>query len=312
MASAFLFSNQFCHSRFFFTKLKKKHFADHAWIFRVDRQILKGLLKIGATSLIAGTFTSLSLLLLRSLIIGRLGLKSAGLFAAVLAMSGQSIIVITDSIGTYSLPNLSSLKSHEDIRNELNQILRLAIILSTPVILAFFMLKEFVITLFYSSEFLQATQLIGIQLFGEFFKAVGWSMGIVLLPLKRLKAIVTIDAAWSLLYIGLSYVALDRVGLFGAVGAYLICYVLHVAANYLYLKKIINFSIWPQNQKLLAISVLLLGFVIFFLKPALGSYAVAALLTGLWVKMAIRKAEMMMAWGKIKKKFSENLTTTKN
>ena len=227
-------------------------------------------------------------------------------------MSGQSIIVITDSIGTYSLPNLSSLKSPEDFHNELNQILRLAIILATPAILAFFILKEFVITLFYSSEFLEATQLIGIQLFGEFFKAVGWSMGIALLPLKRLKAILTIDVAWSLLYVGLSYVALDRFGLLGAVVAYLICYMLHVTANYLYLKKIINFSIWPQNQKLLAISVSLLGFVIFFMRPVLGSYLFAALLAGLWAKLAITKAEIILVWEKAKKWVGENPNTTKS
>jgi len=240
-----------------------------------------------------------------------LGLKAAGVFAAVLAMSGQSIIVITDSIGTYSLPNLSSLKSNEDFYNELNQILRLAIVLSTPIILALFMLKELVITLFYSSEFLEATKLIGIQLFGEFFKAVGWSLGIALLPLKRLKAIVTIDVAWSVLYIALSYFTIHRFGLSGTVFAYLICYVLHVTANYLYLKKIIHFSIWAQNLKLLAISVILLGFVVFFLRPHWGYYVFAALLTGLWLKAAIRKTEMMMVWGKIKQTVSEHVNSTR-
>lgn len=290
---------------YFFGKLRNRHFAEYGRMLHIDRPIIKGLLKIGATSLIAGTFTSLSLLLLRSLIIGSLGLKSAGVFAAVLAMSGQSIIVITDSIGTYALPNLSSLTSNKDFHDELNQILRLAVVLSTPVILAFFMLKELVITLFYSAEFLEATKLMGFQLFGEFFKAVGWSMGIALLPLKRLKAIVAIDVAWSMLYIGISYFTLHRFGLLGAVVAYLICYVLHVAANYFYLKKIINFSIWAQNQKLLAVSVTLLGFVIFFLRPHWGYYLIAALLTGLWVKIAIRKTEIMMAWEKTKTFFAK-------
>lgn len=227
-------------------------------------------------------------------------------------MSGQSIIVITDSIGTYALPNLSSLKSNADIHHELNQIFRLAMVLSTPMILALFMFKELVITIFYSSEFLEATKLIGIQLFGEFFKAVGWSMGIALLPLKRLKAIVTIDVAWSVLYISLSFFTIDRFGLTGAVVAYLICYVLHVAANYLYLKKIIDFSVWAQNLKLLAISVLLLGFVVFFLQPHFAYYMFAALLTGLWVKAAIRKAELMMVWGKMKNILSENLKPSKD
>ena len=137
-------------------------------------------------------------------------------------------------------------------------------------------------------------------------------MGIALLPLKRLKAILTIDVAWSLLYVGLSYVALDRFGLLGAVVAYLICYMLHVTANYLYLKKIINFSIWPQNQKLLAISVSLLGFVIFFMRPVLGSYLFAALLAGLWAKLAITKAEIILVWEKAKKWVGENPNTTKS
>jgi len=261
---------------------------------KVDFSILKQLIKFGMASLIAGTSTLVSLLLVRTFIVSHMDIQHLGIFQAVLAISSQSIMIVIESIGTYSFPRMSGLESHSEVRNEINKTFRLALLISTPIILIILTFKNIVILILYSSEFLEAAKLLGIQLLGDFFKAVGWSMGVALLPLERLKAFISIDVAWSVLFVSISYITIPRWNLQGVIFSYMVCFLFHAIVNYLYLRRTIGFGFWGKNVKLLISSVGLIVIGVLFFKQSLWYYLFMGVLLVGWAKFTLTREEVVV------------------
>ncbi len=276
---------------YFYKKLSANHVNILATTERFDSEIFKEIAKFGLASLLAGSSTLVALLLVRTLIITNSGFHHQGIYQAVFAISAMSIQVIIEAIGTYSFPTISGLTLIPEVRKEINKTFRLALFLATASIFGLLIVKDFVVLLLFSSEFLPATQILGLQLFGDFFKVIGWSMGVALLPLKRLKAFVAIDVIWSVLFVSIAYKLIPIFGLKGAVLAYLFSYLFHAAANYLYLRKTIGFGLLTKNFRLLVSSAVLLAFVVFFFEPSLQGYFLAGLLFMMWVVFTVTREE---------------------
>jgi O-antigen/teichoic acid export membrane protein len=282
----------FAIALYFFIKLKKNFGIEDKTARGIDRPIIKNLMRFGMASLIAGTSVYTAQLAVRSLLLSRNGSYAVGIYQAISVMSGQCIMIILDSIATYSFPKISGLKKAGEIKNEVNQVIRLAILLTVPMITVFLLFKQIIIVLFYSSKFLEASQLIGLQMAGDFFKAVGSSIGVALLPLGRLKAFITINVVWSILFFAISALTIPVLGIKGMLLAYACGYLFHILANYVYLSRTIGFAFSAGNLKLLACSLLLLGFMIFAYRAAWLYVVLLLALAGLWLAHAASVSEV--------------------
>ena len=269
-----------------------------------DRAILSNILQFGAASLIATTSLYLANLIVRKIILDHLGWAQAGIYAAMLQMSNQCIQLVLESINTYCYPRLSGLQKSGEVVHELNEILRLTLTLITPLIVAFVLFKDLIIVVFLSREFLLASSLIGMQLLGDAFKAVGWSIGVSLLPMKKLKAFALIDVLWSALFVSLSMALAPRWGLKGILAAYLAGYAFHVGVNYVYAARTIAYRLWPANQVLALLSLLLIVYTTMFFRPAPFHLLLLSIGVPVWCWKAVRREEIAALCRIFKGKFS--------
>ncbi|NLP11155.1 oligosaccharide flippase family protein [bacterium] len=291
-------------AHFFYRQIRARRLPGSSRTPALDRSILSSVLQFGAASLIATTSLYLANLIVRKVILDHLGWAQAGIYAAMLQMSNQCIQLVLESINSYCYPRLSGLQKSGEVVYELNEILRLTLSLVTPLIVAFALFKDLIIVVFLSREFLLASSLIGMQLLGDTFKAVGWSIGVGLLPMKKLKAFALIDVLWSALFVSLSLVLAPRWGLRGVLAAYLAGYVFHVVANYVYAARTIAYRLWPANQILVLLSLLLIVYTTMFFRPE--PFHLPLLLTGVlvWCCKAVRRDEIAALLRIIKGKFS--------
>jgi len=291
-------------AHFFYKRIWARRLAGLARTPAIDRAILWSILQFGAASLIATTSLYLANLIVRKVILDHLGWAQAGIYAAMLQMSNQCIQLVLESINTYCYPRLSGLRKSEEVVRELNEILRLTLSLVTPLIVAFVLFKDLIIIVFLSREFLLASSLIGMQLLGDAFKAVGWSIGVNLLPMKKLKAFALIDVLWSALFASLSTVLAPRWGLKGILTAYLASYAFHVGVNYVYAARSIGYRLRPDNQVLALLSALLIVYTTMFFRA--DPFHLLLLLIGVpvWCWKAVRRKEIAALLRIIKRKFS--------
>jgi enterobacterial common antigen flippase len=290
----------------FLRKIRRKRLADVQPQRRMDKAILKDILKFGAASLTAGTCLYAANLLARNIILGHLDFAAAGIYTAMLQISNQCIMLVLDSISAYCYPRLSGLQNQSDIVVELNQTMRLTLTLITPIIVLFMVFKDWIIVLFLSREFLLASSLIGIQLLGDACKAVGWSIGVSLLPLKKLKAFTIIDVLWSLIFVAGCYFSVPHWGLRGVLFSYLTAFLFHICANYLYTRNTIGYALTVANQRFLAITACLIVYATIVYTGSFMHFVLLTLLTMLWLRMAVRNSEISALLKTVKNKFTSN------
>ncbi len=288
----------------FLRKIRRTRLAEVPGQKQMDGAILKEVLKFGAASLTAGTSLYTANLLARSIILHNLDMTAAGIYSAMLQMSSQCIMMVLDSISAYCYPRLSGLQNHDDLVLELNQTMRLTLTLITPIIVLFILFKGWIIVLFLSREFLLASSLIGIQLLGDACKAVGWSIGVSLLPMKKLKAFATIDVVWGIIFVIGCFVSVPVWGLRGALYSYLIAFIFHICANYFYTRKTIGYRLTGANKRFLAISLGLIIFATLVFSASIRDFLILAALTLIWLRLAVHNSEISALIKTIKNKFT--------
>lgn len=293
----------FATAALFLQRIIRKHQLAKPSLGHLDRAITGQIITFGAASLTAATALYGANLWVRTMIFNHFGQEQAGIYSAMLQMSSLCIMLVLDSISTYCYPRLSGIQNPKEMVAELNQTMRLTLILITPMIVLFIMFKDLIIILSLSRQFLLASPLIGYQLLGDAFKAVGWSIGVSLLPMKRLKAFALIDVTWSALFVTISAITVPRWGLLGALVAYMSGFIFHVLANYFYARRSINYSLWPSNRMLLALSMAIIIYMTTLFRLTPGHVLLCVMLMAYWSTHAIKGGELQLLLNAVKGKF---------
>ncbi|HIF9275865.1 TPA: O-antigen translocase [Photobacterium damselae] len=181
-----------------------------------------------------------SLIIVRNILISHVGWDLTGQWQAVWKISEVYISVITMSLSTYYLPRLSTLKKYDEIKSEVIKTMR--VIIPIIVFLAFgvYILRDFVITLLFTDDFMEARSLFAIQLCGDVVKIAAWLFSYTMLSRGAIKWYISSEIIFSLSFVFFSYVFISMYGVQGVTIAYLVnytCYFIFVYSNF---KKIIG------------------------------------------------------------------------
>lgn len=246
--------------------LKRENILPNINLFsKFDTQILKKLLNIGFASLFAGSVAQISILIIRSNIIDITGEFNNGLYQSVFTISSNYFALIFATISTYSLPKVASLKSDDEIINEINYNIRFILLIITPLIILLISFKEYFIIIFFSNSFLPAENLFGLQFIGDFFKSIAWAIGLWLLPKNNIKTWFILDFILYLNYFILSFVLLN---IFSDVIvipiAYSVSFLIHFILNNYFTSKHFKFNLINYNKKILLSSFFILIFIIIY------------------------------------------------
>jgi PST family polysaccharide transporter len=193
-----------------------------------DKEVTKNLAKYTAMALTTAATVPMSHIFIRNHLGQELGWEAAGYWEAMWRLSGAYLMLISTTLSVYYLPRLSELKSSVEIRKEIiagyRVILPVAIVFSLLV----YFLRDTIINLLYSQEFLSMAKLFFWQLIGDVLKIASWLLAFVMLSRSMMWIYIITEVVFALGFYGLTVLFVDLFGLIGVSVAHAANYILYL------------------------------------------------------------------------------------
>lgn len=266
----------------------------------IDRALVRPLLRFGSSALLVGLSATLTVLILRSVLVSKLGLGANGIYQVCIGISGLYVPLILNSITATIWPQIAGQRSDEETAATMRQALRLGLLLMTGATGAMLAGAPIWIPLFYSEKFLPALDLLPIQFLGDYFRTVAWMCAIWLVPKNRLRPWVLFDLVYAVAMLVTFALLVDRVGLKSVVIAYVVAHVSHAVLNYALARKALGFHVGPDNRRLLLASLALLVGLGVWTPRDLPGVALALLALAGWAALVVRPDEWRTVWRKVR------------
>lgn len=228
----------------------------------------RDLLKFGHLRLIQTSIYPLTILIIRALIIRRLGLFSNGLYEVALAYSFMFVPLINNILWSYSYPNYCSAENNNVLLKEVNQFLRVSLFIALPIITAIILFRSSLIKLLFSTEFLPAAGIIALQLIGDFLKVLIWPFNVVLMAKDHMKVAIALEIIWNISFLSLSFYIINTYQLKGIFIAQNLSLSLLFVLTYIYTNKKFQLKVERSNLFLILASILII-FTASLFKPIL-------------------------------------------
>jgi len=193
---------------------------------------IKKLLGFAMITLAAVLSSNISLIYIRDFITESISLDSAGYWQGVWVLSQVSLMLITTSLTTYFLPTISSLKTKVEISKELKKVIIFILPIAMLISLSVYLLRDIIIHILYTKEFLGMNELFLWQMIGNVVKVGGWLFGYVLVAKAMVKYTVSTEIFFALTFVGLSIYLIDNYGLIGVTYAYTVNSIIHLITMY--------------------------------------------------------------------------------
>jgi len=175
----------------------------------------KKLANFAAMAITVAVTVPVSHLIVRNYIGETLSWNDAGYWQAIWHVSTMYLMVVTITLSTYYLPKLSEIKDKAELRKELwggyKVIMPIVITMSAGV----FILKDFIIWLLFTEEFLSIRELFLWQLVGGVMKIAAWLVSYLMIAKSMTKTFIATEIIFSLNFIVLSIWLVDQYGLVG-------------------------------------------------------------------------------------------------
>ena len=170
----------------------------------------------------------LSVLLIRQHVASALSLDSAGLWQACWRLSETYLTIVMSLVTTQFMVRLGeAANSQTRLRAEVLKTLSLAIGATVTLALAIYVLREWIVRILFSANFLPVADLMGMQLVGDMFKITGVTMGFVLVATFRSRWYMGIEVLVPITFIVLARLFGSRMGVPGVTLAYTISGIIH-------------------------------------------------------------------------------------
>jgi O-antigen/teichoic acid export membrane protein len=209
------------------------------FIFSVDKSSMRHFFTMAGTIFVTAILGTVTLLVVRGMIIQNAGLSDSGLFDLAWTLSGSYVMLLLSSFGTYYLPTLTGTTGESDKADLICLVIRVAILLMVPMIIGMVLLKPLIVELLYTSEFLSSLELVRWMLIGDYFKITSWVLAIPALAKRDMKTYFWTETFW---YVG--FMLLSALSIFGC--DQLQC--IGIAFIILYLCLVIFYAMYVQRE----------------------------------------------------------------
>jgi O-antigen/teichoic acid export membrane protein len=209
--------------KYLFTKPESKHIQD------IGKYVLM--------AITSAVFVPISMILVRKILIHNVGLTETGYFQSVWKISEVYLGIITTALSVYYLPQLSNLTHFEDIKKEINQVVKIIMPLVILLAIMVYLFRDIIIALLFTSSFAPCRDLFLIQLIGDVVKILSWLYAYPMLSSGNAKWFIITEITFSIGFVLFSFVFINLYGTHGANYAYLINYVLYFVIMYANLRR---------------------------------------------------------------------------
>lgn len=170
---------------------------------------------------------------IRELTIYYTSINIAGEWQSAWTICQLILTLLTISLNTYFLPKISSLKIRDDLNKEIYKGIKIFIPLTLISCFFLYILRENIIILLYTKEFLPAKELFPFLLVGIFFKSVSWFYGISFVAKAKVKITVFSEIFISILWCLTSWFLIAKYSVVGLTYSYAITSFIHMLIMYL-------------------------------------------------------------------------------
>lgn len=195
-------------------------------------------LSISGAMALTGLVASGGLIAVRARIMRASGMDVAGNFDAAWAVSMNQATLVLGSLQAYFLPQLARARDDAERRQHVSSVLRMAILVSAPLIVGMVALRGTAIEFFYSPRFLGAADVLRWTLIGDYFKVTAWVLAMPMLALADMRAFLAADAVAQVVFLGLSWALLAaRAPAEAAAMAFVASYAVELVVCYAYARR---------------------------------------------------------------------------
>lgn len=196
----------------------------------VDRDALRELLKFTAMALTSAIVMPLTQILIRNHLIDRFGMSDAGYWEALFRISTLYLTIVTVPLSIYFLPRLAEIRNGEELRREIWAGYRLILPLTAIGAAVIFLLRDLIILMLFTSDFIPMRELFGWQSIGDVLKISGWLFGYVLIARGMMKSFIATEVLSGILWYMLVLAMTPVWGPVGAQMAYAASYLIYSIA----------------------------------------------------------------------------------
>ncbi len=204
------------------------------------------LLKLGFAFMSSGLMVAGASYIIRILIVRIVGVDAAGLYQSAWGLGGLYIGFILQAMGTDFYPRLTGVANDNIECNRLvNEQAHVSLLLAGPGVMATLTLAPLVITIFYTSKFEGAIELLRWLCLGMTLRVISWPMGFIIVAKNAQKLFFFSELAWISVYLGLAWFCINAFGLNGAGIAFFGSYIFHVLMIYFIVRPFTGFR-WSE------------------------------------------------------------------
>lgn len=249
------------------------------------------MVRLGLVFMWTGLIGSLVIYLTRALITQQLSLEAVGIYSAAYALSGLFVGFVLGAMGADYYPRLTAVASdHEAVNRLVNEQTEIGLLLAVPGLLATLSLATWIIHLFYTPAFLQATDLLQWFVLGCLGRVISWPLGFVMLALGRGRWFFVTETLGHTLHLALIGLGMVTLGIEGVAIAFFILYVGYTAAVYGVARHLTGFAWSTGNRRLLQrlLPIVAVAFVAGQLLPLWPATVFGIVVTGVITVLCLR------------------------
>lgn len=213
-------------------------------------QVLRGLLGLGSAFMASALLMAASAYLVRLLVLRDGGESDAGLYQAAWGISGLVVGFVLQAMGADFYPRLvGAIDRHEDCNRLVNEQTRVGLLLALPGVVGTLVLAPLALWLLYSPAFSGAVELLRWMCLGMALRILTWPVGYIVVAAHRPVLFASLEAAWTVVNVGLVALCLPRWGLEGAGMAFLGAYAVHALLLLPVVRRLTGFRWTPANRR---------------------------------------------------------------
>jgi O-antigen/teichoic acid export membrane protein len=202
-----------------------------------DPDVLKGLFSYSLMSLFTAVLGPVVYLSIRNNLISNVGQDEAGFWEAINRISSFYLMFVSTLLTVYFLPNLAMAKDNSETRKVFRSYYKGVVPLFAIGLIVIFFMREFIVKLLFTSEFVPMTNLFFWQLLGDFLKVCTLILGYEFFAKKMTRAFIVFETlSFMLLYFASNYF-IKLYGTEGAVMAHAFNYAVLLITFIIYFRK---------------------------------------------------------------------------
>ncbi len=256
------------------------------------------LLKLGFGFMVSSLTVNASVFLARIIVIRQLGLYTAGLYQAAYALSGIYVGFVLMAMSADFLPRLTAAAHVNAACNRLvNEQAEVCLLLAAAPVLATYSLAPFVVSLFYSADFVPAVVVLRWQIMGVLIQVLTWPMGLIMIAKGLGFVYFCTNLAYTVVYLLLFWFGIVFFGLPGAGMAFLVVHI----CQWLFITKVakaISGFTWSKTN--VCLQLIVIGSVSVAVLPSYQFSAFVSTTIGCIVSLAMAYfslSKLSMLWG---------------